>query len=476
MKQVTRLSVFIALLIVQCHVSNAQILYNSAFAYLTNTNVPTSSAAFVREYSANLSIICTYITPRLYPHLIMVDAVSGYTSPAIPLDQMQYVSDMMIDNGYVYFCGISNNTLSPYPSNACYGFVDINAFLSTTPSSYNVEYRYIDNLTTNTDVHLFRMQVYNDGTNDKLVILGSEKIPSSLILASFPFININSYISPTYISCLSQLFVLECTNPISPSPLTKILFVNSDNTNECVCDMTLTNSYVAIVGYDLMDNSKAYIHPCDKTNVLGTFNHRYEYTIPYPTIFNGYRCCALDNDNIAIANLTDALGFYGIRTRFVDMQTMTMFNSQEFPIPEKTEVVDMVYSKIPKTLLMLSHFDFLGSNNDDYVFLRINPFAINPYPATGIVDTSMNYYSSMDVLGQSYFIATGGNYGFIKHVTLDIPTTLCYMNNTIHMEILPNITITPNTFSYDIVPWNITPTSHAISFMAVPHSIGCVQY
>lgn len=115
MKQVTRLSVLIALLIVQCHVSNAQILYNSAFAYLTNTNVPTPSAAFVREYSANLSIICTYITPRLYPHLIMVDAVSGYTSPAIPLDQMQYVSDMRIDNGYVYFCGISNNTLSPYP-------------------------------------------------------------------------------------------------------------------------------------------------------------------------------------------------------------------------------------------------------------------------------------------------------------------------------------------------------------------------
>mgnify|MGYP007022094078 CR=1 FL=1 len=108
--------------------------------------------------------------------------------------------------------------------------------------------------------------------------------------------------------------------------------------------------------------------------------------------------------------------------------------------------------------------------------LRINPFAINPYPATGIVDTSMNYYSSMDVLGQSYFIATGGNYGFIKHVTLDIPTTLCYMNNTIHMEILPNITITPNTFSYDIVPWNITPTSPTFSSMAVSHSIRCVQY
>ena len=478
MKKITKLSVFFALVIVQCNVSNAQILYNSAVARLTNTISTTSTASIVREYSANLSIICTYITPNSHPYLIMMDVTSNTPSPAIvQLSQMEQVTDMRIHNGYVFFCGISSTdpSVTPFPSNACYGFVDINVFWSATPSSYNVEYKYLDNV--NGNIALFRMLVYSSGTNEKIVILGCEHFPIGSPSTLFSYIpHYYTYNSTTYKNGQRQFFILECTNPRLPTAVKDMLLVNSDNSNEFIGDMTLTDSYVAVIGYEMLDPSKTYIHKCDKNDVINTFSDRFVYNIPFPLPFNGYRCCSLSLDNIAIANLTDASGYFGIRTRFVDLQTMFMLNSQEFALPEKTEVIDMKYNKQNNILLMLTHFDFLGPGNDDYVFMRIKPGTSIPYITEGIVETYFHApYYSMDMIGQNHFIATGGNYGFVKHVSSDFPIPACPQKGNWPMSILTDEPIYTFSNTYDYGIWPIRDVNESVSHISISSHLECVD-
>ncbi|MBP5541619.1 MAG: hypothetical protein J6X88_08240 [Bacteroidales bacterium] len=463
MKNYKTIVLIIVLACVSIGKAAAQLPYNSAF----NNIIPTiPSVAIVRSLSPSLTAIC-YYTPSDGVCLIMTNVTTGVPSSVIKLKQMATVSDIRFYNGHLFFCGIShaNPANSPHPSSACYGYVDIMSFWVSPPTGYNIEYRYLNLPPKKTKIG--PMLVYRNGTADKLVLLGSVDIssgsPSSLI-GLIPPPPQHTYVSSSYYGDSRQCFVIECDNPMSVTPTMNLMLVNSDDTHECTCDMTLTDSYVSIVGYDMKDNRIAYVHRCQKSDVLNTFNDRHSYSIPYSLPFSGYRCCSIMHDSIVIANLSDASGLYGIRTRYLNLQTMTMFNAQEIPIPDKTDVLDMVYSPIPKTLLLLSYYDFLGNANIDHVFLRLDPFKTTPYTTTGVVETHLTEtYTSMDLMWNNYFVATGGNYEFVKHIVTDSASP-CYTTGLQNVKILPTIKINPSGFHYDkvgviIIPENV-PVDH----------------
>jgi hypothetical protein len=477
MKTYTKsLIIIIAMLLLHQGMMNAQPTYNSALGY-ENGITPTPTMATVRAYSANMSVLCFYENSNPGPDLMMTDVTTNTPSNVIPLKQMLYVTDVRIHDGFVYFCGKTNPdpAIATYPSCACYGFVDINCFWSATPSSYNVEYRYLDLALDKTE--LTKMLVYNDGQNDKLVLLGTETFspnsPSTLP-SSLPSLY-NTYVGSAYIWGFRQHFLVEVTNPKTATQM-DVLLVNSDNTFEHACDMTLTSSYLTIVGYDMADVSKAFIHRCNKSNVVGTFCNRFGYNIPHSAIFNGYKCCALSQDNIAIADLTDASGSYGFRIRSVDIQTMMMTNSQEVPVPGKTDVPDMIYFPVPKKLILLSHFDFLGNNNDDYVFLRIDPAANTPYFTSGVVENvGPNPYTSMDVLGSDYFVSSGGNYEFVKKAFSDVTAPNCYDRNTLPIKIRANTTIAASSFRYDVPSRSIIINHYIVDTVDISTRPACLD-
>ncbi len=432
MKHVNKiLLITLVSMMIQCGSSMAQPSYNSALARITST--PT--AGIVRAYSPNFTVTCYYdilSTPNSYC-LIMNNVVSSASSQIIQLKNMEIVTDMRIFNGYVYFCGADRN------HNACYGFVDINDFrwAPPIPSTTNVEYRELG-VPANRS-RLTKMQVYFDGA-ERLVAIGTEYITPAGSSSLIPATTTNSYTIPTDY----EYFLVECTNPRNPSPVMNYLLVNWDNNDERPTDMVLTNSYHE------KNYSPVYIHRCQKNDVINTFDNRYRYAIQACTSNPGPACCDMDPDVIAIANLTcDPTVYYnGITTHVVKLQSMTNTSHQEFKTSDKTDLYDV----------MLSHFIFLPTSTlDDYVFLRMKPYLSVPYMAIGVVEYSrILEYRSIDKLGTNFFVATNGDYGFVKHALAESTPPSCYKIDKWPIRVNDPVTIIPDTPVYDkdIMPVN----------------------
>ena len=435
-------------IILQCGSSMAQPTYNSALAGINNT--PT--AGIVRAYSPNFTVTCYYDnTPSIKSYfLIMNNVLSTASSQIIPLSNMEIVTDMRIFNGYVYFCGADTN------SNACYGFVDINDFLwSPTLSSTNVEYRELGVPANHS--RLTKMQVYFDGA-ERLVAIGTEYITPAGSSSLIPATTTNSYTIPTDY----EYFLVECTNPRNPSPVMNYLLVNWDNNDERPTDMVLTNSYLAVVGFDETNYTPVYIHKCQKNDVINTFNNRYRYAVQACISNPGPACCNMDPDVIAIANLTcDPTVYYnGITTHVVKLQGMTNTNHQEFKTSDKTDLYEMVYYPANQELVMLTHYIFLPTSTvDDHVFLRMKPYQSAPYMAIGVVENATTIkleYRSIDKLGTNYFVATNGDYGFVKQALAESTPLNCYKIDKWPIRVNDPVTIIPDTPVYDkdIMPVN----------------------
>ena len=430
-----------ALVLFQPKSLNSQPTYNSAVLDVDSSY----SYATIRAYSANITILCHHSssTSPTTPWLIMTDITTG-TSRYIELQPGYVVSDMRIYNGFVFFCG------STAGGEASYGFVDINSFWTLPPATFNVEYRNFPN-TLGHGV-LTHLQVYHDGTSEKLVALGYETYTGTAPVMIPPSA------SGSYASCLSsscrEYFVVECTNPRSSAPALDYLLVNTVNNNEYLSDMVLTNSYVAIVGYDANTSMSVYIHRCKRYDVLNTFSDRHEYSIPYCVSFTGLKCCAMKGDTIAIANISDNSGNYGIRLRVVDVASMNMTCAQELPKTGKTDIFDMVYYPQHQMLLLSTYFDILPYApyyGDDWVFMRVEPYNTNAYTTTGIIETIRRYeYRSMDMIANDYFVASGGGFGFAKNAITDISSPGCYVTRGWDVKQIVKLYIDPSPQTYDI--------------------------
>lgn len=434
-------------MVIQCGSSMAQPSYNSALAGITST--PT--VGIVRAYSPNFMVTCYYDnTPSIKSYcLIMNNVVSSASSQIIQLKNMVIVTDMRIFNGYVYFCGADRN------HNACYGFVDINDFrwAPPIPPTTNVEYRELG-VPANRS-RLTKMQVYFDGADERLVAIGTEYIPPAGSSSLIPATTTNSYaLHRDY-----EYFLVECTNPRNPSPVMNYLLVNWDNNDERPTDMVLTNSYLAVVGFDETNYTPVYIHKCQKNDVINTFDNRYLYAVQACISNPGPACCDMDPDVIAIANLTcDPTVYYnGITTHVVKLQGMTNTSHQEFKTSDKTDLYEMVYYPANQELVMLTHYIFLPTSTiDDHVFLRMKPYLSVPYMALGVVEDFINEYRSIDKLGTDFFVATNGGYGFVKHALAESTPPSCYKIDTWPIQVNDPVTIIPDipVYDKDIMPVN----------------------
>ena len=455
-------------IILQCGSSMAQPSYNSALAEIPNI---VNTVGIVRAYSPNFMVTCYYDnTPSIKSYfLIMNNVMTTASSQAIKLSNMEIVTDMRIFNGYVYFCGADNN------SNACYGFVDISDFRWSPPipPTTNVEYRELG-VPANRS-RLTKMQVYFDGADERLVAIGTEYIPPAGSSSLIPATTTNSYaLHRDY-----EYFLVECANPRNPSPVMNYLLVNWDNNDERPTDMVLTNSYLAVVGFDETNYTPVYIHKCQKNDVINTFNNRYLYAVQACISNPGPACCAMDPDVIAIANLTcDPYNYYnGITTHVVKLQSMTNTSHQEFKTSDKTDLYEMVYYPANQELVMLTHYIFLPTSTiDDHVFLRMKPYLSVPYMALGVVEDFINEYRSIDKLGTDFFVATNGGYGFVKHALAESTPPSCYKIDTWPIQVNDPVTIIPDTPVYDkdIMTVNRRPLSDPYNTPSI--NLPCLQY
>lgn len=243
--------------------------------------------------------------------------------------------------------------------------------------------------------------------------------------------------------------------------------INNRFCDERIEDLVITDNYVALIGeissYPYAD---LIIRPCNKDNVIASFFYSHRSTL-IDEGYTEYVCCHMNGDTIALANMGETYvsgGSLGdIRIRMVELASMTMTGSQALgftvfkPIP-----IDMVYVPEKSSLVLLANIIFPPSgsvNNHAFIYLdpyntfsggttgsttvggSISPSPV-PYMANGFCEWKYGLaFSSLDrINGEKAFLASGGDYWFLKDMTQMQSLVSCYWPDLVQVQKIDDLT------------------------------------
>ena len=145
-------------------------------------------------------------------------------------------------------------------------------------------------------------------------------------------------------------------------------------------------------------------------------------------------------DTIATAYMHTYVGT-GVVTSIVrvfDIDNMVMVNSQEYTVPEKSEVANIVYIPEDKSLVCMHDFKTpLGAFNTNFVYL--DPYATNTYN-TDIEYRKAEFFGSLTRKGNKHYLASMGPKWFLKDKMMlgSYPNPTCPSTEAIKANILEN--------------------------------------
>ncbi|MGX8712921.1 MAG: hypothetical protein ACSW8I_04455 [bacterium] len=304
------------------------------------------------------------------PYLIYTDG-KKYLLPGSNFE----INDIQILQNVAFFCG-------RYLSNAVYGWVNI-PFVSGANFHY-----YILPAITN----LKQLVVYKDTASEKLVAIG-ENAPGP------PF-------------TFRKDVIVEVDNPTNTGFglfYTLYTLPYTDNNNrECLYDIVLTQDSIVFIGYDTETRVSLYTRWADKSNISGTIQNRYDYTLPYDEICGDLLATVIDSTKwIAVVYVHAESGpRLTTRTRLIEIQgAHNMSYSQEYSIDEKMYPYEISYNSNHEILTVLQNCTGLPSDNK---FRLLDPFPATSYIFNVLYDPNVEF-TSLDQFDNSHYIATGIN-------------------------------------------------------------------
>lgn len=316
------------------------------------------------------------------------------------------VHDFCIYGNTIYFCG--SNSIE---TEAIIGYFDVSIFQN---SGQTVNYWTLLDVTTLTKIVAFQRA----GNNVECACLGLVRDQlSGQIYSSLLHIDISG-----------------------PQPTFTAHYYGSNNTNnqfkEWYSDLVVTDNYVAVVG-ELKDPSRMIMIRRQSLNQSTVdWNPQFYYTTPNNEMLALPKAVRMEGDTLALASLSlNSDGVYEVRTRFVDLASMTMFRSQAFELHDKTDPIAMTY--VPKNHSLIMSISIGGICN----LIRMTHLQTVGYPTWYITTYSNNYFAGLCCLQNQYFLATSGRLNLYKDVSIDPSSTIvnCYQNGTIKVKIIPNL-------------------------------------
>lgn len=358
----------------------------------------------------------------------------------------------------LYFCGIDSTGLF-------IGWMNLSTFYM--PNNVTINLRHITPL-AGQNIRM-KLAVYTDPHNStRLIALGSclydsnNPIPPTGpgVCPIAPNPCIYMYTPPYQYfpgwTTSQEDFVLECVNPQAATLFT-IKLVNSASKNEHLTDVVVTDNYVAFVGniFSGDEFDTVTIHRCKKDDILGSFDSHYYFLPPWEEGTVEYMACALDDNNIALVTtgvVDPGNNNYEIRVRTVKLSSMTMTTAQRLPVEGKPIQIAQTYLyQANKTMVHLSDYRFPpGQQNYNYTFVEFLPYKLIAYYTTAFYEKRVNKtFESMDVIQDTCLISTGGNYGFIKDIKHEDPSSICYYYENVYVRITNTRTIHEDRFPYE---------------------------
>lgn len=439
--------------------ANAQFPYNYSYAGL-----PLSSKSIVRHFDEQTAVV--YYEEGLNGHVALVNVVTNVTY-SVSLDTGFFMNDMFIMNDSVFLCGRYYFSSPNYIG--CIATMDLNTFSS---GSVHTTY-FMPSYWIRMDLKRIDGFEYLDGSGNpraKFLLVadieyacnGSESFP----LNGFE----HKYTDENNPSMCTVNAVLEVSYPFTlsgySSTTQKVLrVINPTIHSEIIHDVVVTDNYVAFVGLktEIMSNYIT-LHICNKgSNILRSnysvfppqicdFDNYFIYPLGTSSGTPFYHACDLGGDKIAIVTQDEmSTTSSGLTVRTFDLSTNTMINAQELQCYAHPGLRDIAYISNLQKIVMLyfGYFRLTGSYGE--IFCTIDPFNMtSSYYLPGITDNVLHYhFSSLDVMRDSYFISTGGKYGFVSDAASFVTGKRCYYVEDYNIINEPVIGVDGDYFKYD---------------------------
>lgn len=384
-----------------------------------------SSIALVRSHGSNHSIVygVDYTNNPLGDHqLFLCSNISFYVTPPIgpgapffnyhidlPGNIILNVYDMRVLGNYTYLCGKTQN------HEGFIGWVDNADFFSSSFTFYYVPIPEVS--------FVNKMVVYDDySANPKAVAIGVhdytdlygnhrdyhaiELDNASLPSASYRHINLGEY---------------DVLHEVLYSFIYGVIFI----------EYTVNNNALAI--------RKADPSAVVTTSLIQTLYY-------YPTGDNEVYSpthSAIDKDSLAVSYLFGKYGtsHFTTRIRYFDLATLSMNNSQEYAILDKSEPYDMVYcfNGSHWTPIIIQP-DYSGVGPQSY-FITLEPGATTSYSTKYYYYPGETYMSADRFPSGNDYVAVGHDlFQYLQNASFAYTSPLsCIIQNNMKIGIIPSV-------------------------------------
>ena len=366
--------------------------------YSANTGCDNQLIRTCPAYTSQTEVLYTKDSESGYMELW----VEGVATCRIPVLMSYEVKDMKVYENLLYFCGRHKS----------WGFIAVlnlqdmfmHAMSGTTPTSAAISYMDMDPQYISS---LEKLVVYGDGNNPMSLPLnnanehiaaigkGGTSTNADWVAVYLKYNNIPMTPSPVYTPYIVNVKVIDdCTSPVG-EPLSEVL---------------LTDDYVAFVRYRY-GSDEYIVHRCDRNNLVGTYNTVYRYAVPHDEVVFNLDGVTLEGNNIALATCAPVDMYYNdyeIRVRNIELNSMTMFNSQYIPVGEVKQDVAVVYNRSQQKLVSSISYQLLDGGYG-YGLIEIDPWhsftGSNYYMTNAVQDQAYREFIPMDQALSAHFVA-----------------------------------------------------------------------
>ena len=363
--------------------------------YANDVNEPYADTAIVRSWDNGKAAI-TYYEIGLKKYIQYVDYQTGNSYRASAPDSVQ-ILDMYIYKDIVYYCGYSVYELG---GRGVVGYFKPVDFISSPHVDYHI--LLVPPLT---HVKKLVVQENQDIGGVEVVAIGERKWFDTVF---------NAWGHPVQIISNLQQYFIFCRDILQPSVIYDIAIIPN---TEYYYNVLLTDNHVAFVGLTHVPYNTISIRLRNRFNTAlpGSIDDQITFPASASETFSAMHSIHLNSDTIATAYMyiESSSGIVSNRVRVIDIASLLMTHSQEYIVPDKSEVKDMVYMPADHSVVCMQDFmTTLSSYNSNFVYL--NPFAIANYYTDLEYLKDVLFNSMTRGLGIKRFLASDGPSWFMK--------------------------------------------------------------
>ena len=380
----------------------------------------------------------THVSRFHMPTTLAGPSASTRQTATLPADM--WVTDVRILGDEAFFCGAEG-------PHAVVGKIDLNAF-----STGSVSISYIEVMTSATRYK--KLVAYKHTSSARVVACLGENAASgyddvvSVYSYTSLFTHLNTYTLPTEEDMDDILYTGDA-----------VVLVGRYNNSTTRNQLIIRRSPSTTLPATLTDRT---LYPAASYEVNGRTSSVY---------MRGYSTTPVIA--VSYVHYDSPSNQLSTRVRYINLRTMAMLRSHEFPRVEKEEVLAMLYSKWDGRLAVVFSEPEPGTASNVTKTVLLQPDMPSPYPGVKLFFPPSENFTSADILNDPSskdinLVEAGRGRWYLQHIPTAGPGMAgCPASDIINVDIIPDLTPVP-------IPYNTLPDTPAYMSYSWPMAIPSV--